>query len=406
MAALLVCTLLLTFLTTLVTTVIAFIVSWITAHFPGQKLLGTILYFAVFLLVMVGAFQLNNVGTLMLQNKDAFDGLLSSWLLPFGLLKQGVAGEMMAVLLLAALSIFPLPRGRLASFPASTKRSSQPFPPGWCGTIYKLGELKAKQARSRPPFRREVKRYFGTPIYFFNTGFGAVTLVVAAAFACFGYRLDRALCRSLCAAGRRDGDGPAGSPVLAIGFFSTTICTTCVSISLEGKTFWILKEAPVSPKAYFISKIAVNLLVAWPSVLFCTVPLGIVYGVDPATLIAAAFVLLALGLLVAVYGLAVNLFFPKMDAPNDTIIVKQSVSALIGALGGWVVLAAAVGGYFLFGKLLPVAGYMAVSGVLFSRPVGSGLGLAVKRRRQTAPAAGLMSVSGKFLSIVLKPIDI
>ena len=156
-----------------------------------------------------------------------------------------------------------------------------------------------------------------------------------------------------------------GLAVLAIGFFSTTICTTCVSISLEGKTFWILKEAPVSPKTYFSSKIAVNLLVAWPSVLLCTVPLGIVYGVDPVTLAASVFVLLALGLLVALYGLAVNLLFPKMDAPNDTIVVKQSVSALIGALGGWVILAAAVGGYFLFGRLMPVAGYMAVWGVLF-----------------------------------------
>ena len=83
------------------------------------------------------------------------------------------------------------------------------------------------------------------------------------------------------------------------------------------------------------------------------------------TLAASVFVLLALGLLVALYGLAVNLLFPKMDAPNDTIVVKQSVSALIGALGGWVILAAAVGGYFLFGRLMPVAGYMAVWGVLF-----------------------------------------
>ena len=362
MAALLICTLLLTFLTTLVTTVIAFIVSWITAHFPGQKLLGTILYFAVFLLVMVGAFQLNNVGTLMLQNKDAFDGLLSSWLLPFGLLKQGVAGDMMAVLLLAALSIFPF-LAVVWLFSSQYKKVLSALSARLVRDDYKLGELKAS-GPFKALFRREVKRYFGTPIYFFNTGFGAVTLVVAAVFGCLFHRSATPYLElfSPLVGGM---EMVCGIAVLAIGFFSTTICTTCVSISLEGKTFWILKEAPVSPKAYFISKIAVNLLVAWPSVLLCTVPLGIVYGVDPATLLAAVFVLLALGLLVAVYGLAVNLFFPKMDAPNDTIVVKQSVSALIGALGGWIILAAAVSGYFLFGKLLPVAGYMAVLGALF-----------------------------------------
>ena len=158
---------------------------------------------------------------------------------------------------------------------------------------YKLGELKAS-GQFMTLFRREVKRYFGTSIYFFNTGFGAVTLVVAAAFACFGYRAAIPYVEAFAplVGGM---EMVCGLAVLAIGFFSTTICTTCVSISLEGKTFWILKEAPVSPKTYFSSKIAVNLLVAWPSVLLCTVPLGIVYGVDPVTLAASVFVLLALG---------------------------------------------------------------------------------------------------------------
>lgn len=362
MAALLVCTLLLTFLTTLITTVIAFAVSWLTAHFPGQKLLGTLLYFAVFILIMVGAFQLNNVGTLLLQNQEAFDNLLSSWLLPFGLMKRGLAGDIAAVLLLAALSVLPF-LAIVWLFSSQYKKVLSALSARTVRNDYKLGELKTS-GQFMTLFHREVKRYFGTSIYFFNTGFGAVTLVVAAAFACFGYRAAIPYVEAFAplVGGM---EMVCGLAVLAIGFFSTTICTTCVSISLEGKTFWILKEAPVSPKTYFSSKIAVNLLVAWPSVLLCTVPLGIVYGVDPVTLAASVFVLLALGLLVALYGLAVNLLFPKMDAPNDTIVVKQSVSALIGALGGWVILAAAVGGYFLFGRLMPVAGYMAVWGVLF-----------------------------------------
>ena len=52
-------------------------------------------------------------------------------------------------------------------------------------------------------------------------------------------------------------------PIAAIvlGFIVATIDTTCISISMEGKTFWIIKEAPVQPRAYFGAKVLLNLLV-------------------------------------------------------------------------------------------------------------------------------------------------
>lgn len=211
MAALLVCTLLLTFLTTLITTVIAFAVSWLTAHFPGQKLLGTLLYFAVFILIMVGAFQLNNVGTLLLQNQEAFDNLLSSWLLPFGLMKRGLAGDIAAVLLLAALSVLPF-LAIVWLFSSQYKKVLSALSARTVRNDYKLGELKAS-GQFMTLFRREVKRYFGTSIYFFNTGFGAVTLVVAAAFACFGYRAAIPYVEAFAPLVGRDGDGlrPGGA---------------------------------------------------------------------------------------------------------------------------------------------------------------------------------------------------
>lgn len=362
MVGLLICTLLLSFLTTMITTVLSFGVSWLAAHFPHHKLFSTVLYFAMFILIMVGAFQLNNVGTLLLANREAFDRVLGSWLLPFGLVMKGVSGDVGAILLLAAIAVIPFLL-IVWLFSSQYKKVLSALAARSVRNDYKLGNLRAS-GQFQSLFRREVKRYFGTTIYFFNTGFGAVVLIVAAVYGCFVHRqvAEYVEVFSQMVGGM---DVLTALAVLAIGFFSTTICTTCVSISLEGKTFWILKEAPVPSKTYFASKIAVNLLVAWPAPLICALSLGIVYGVNPVTLAAAVFVLLALGLLVAVYGLAINLFFPKMDAVNDTVVVKQSASALIGALGGWLILGIAVGGYFLFGKLMPMAGYMAVLGALF-----------------------------------------
>jgi ABC-2 type transport system permease protein len=45
------------------------------------------------------------------------------------------------------------------------------------------------------------------------------------------------------------------------------------------------------------------------------------------------FILTLLASLVAVqFGLLINLKFPKMDAPNDTAVVKQSASAMISIM--------------------------------------------------------------------------
>ena len=62
-------TLLLTFLTTMLTMVIAFVAAFVTSRFPHHAVFSTIVYFAFLLLIMVGSFQISNVGSLLLTNK-------------------------------------------------------------------------------------------------------------------------------------------------------------------------------------------------------------------------------------------------------------------------------------------------------------------------------------------------
>ena len=90
-------TLMLTFLTTMLTMVISFVAAFITSRFPHHSVFSTILYFAFFLLVMIGAFQVSNVGNLLLTNQTGFDRLLNGALLPFGLLKNGLEGNLLSL---------------------------------------------------------------------------------------------------------------------------------------------------------------------------------------------------------------------------------------------------------------------------------------------------------------------
>ena len=195
---------------------------------------------------------------------------------------------------------------------------------------YRLGQLQARSQLSAL-FRKEVRRYFGTSIYFFNTGFGAVMVLIAAVYAAFMREKAAPYIELM---GGMETVVPLG--VLALGFFIATINTTCVSISIEGRTLWILKEAPVDVKSLFGSKVMVNLLVSWPSSIISVLVIGIAYGVDAWTLVTSILVLMAMGLFIALMGLWLNLLLPKMDAVNDAMVVKQSASAVVGVFAGWV----------------------------------------------------------------------
>lgn len=112
--------------------------------------------------------------------------------------------------------------------------------------------------------------------------------------------------------------------------------TTATSISLEGKNWWIVKTLPLSAKAVMDAKILMNLLLMLPFYLVSEVLL--ILALRPGILdILWLFLIPAVIILFScVYGLAVNLHFPVMDWENEASIVKQSLSATLGGMGGFV----------------------------------------------------------------------
>lgn len=351
-------TLLLTFLATMVTMVLSFIAAFVTSRFPNHSVFSTIIYFAFLLLVMAGSFQISNVGGLMLTNKEKFDGILGSALLPFGLLKKGLDGDLLALGLLVIVSVVPFLL-LVWIFSSRYKQVLSALASRIVRNDYRLGALSARGQFSAL-FSREVKRYFGCSIYLFNTGFGAVLLLVGAIYGAVMYSKAEPYLQLM-------GGMKVVVPIaaIALGFIVATIDTTCVSISLEGKTFWIIKEAPIQPRTYFGAKVLLNLLIAWPATIISCLVLGIAYRVAPWTIISLTVALLSLALLIALGGLCINLFFPRMDAPNDTIVVKQSASAFIGVFGGWVPLGVACLGYLPAGKVMDFEIYCLICTVVF-----------------------------------------
>ena len=123
------------------------------------------------------------------------------------------------------------------------------------------------------------------------------------------------------------------APLMASTFMALSSTTAC-SISLEGRSLWLAKSAPVKAMTIFHSKLGVNLTVTLPAVFVN----GLLLMGALKTSFADGLLLLTLpaayALFVSLAGLVVNLRYPFLDWLTETQPVKQSAATLITLLIG------------------------------------------------------------------------
>ncbi|MEF9970340.1 MAG: hypothetical protein RR759_07775 [Ruthenibacterium sp.] len=350
---LLISVLFLPLLPTLLATVFGYVIAFFSARLRRKALITNLLTFGLFGLMMLVSFQINKLGAILLQNMDKFSKILDTWLLPFGLFRRGLEGNLFALVgFLVCLVPFLL---ITYFFSTRYKKILTGLASHATRSDYKLQNVKA-QSQFAALFRKEAGRYFGTPVYLMNTGIGALMMIFAAIAGVFMRSTVQIFIAQM-------GGIEAVFPIFSIALclMLATICSTCVSISLEGKTLWILKEAPIMPATLFAAKIGVNLAVSW-SASFITLLIVTLTYAPPLIVMAKFFLLtLALSLFVALSGLMVNLLLPKMDGASDTLVVKQSASSLIGILGGTAVVGVGALLYINLNKWLRLGDFFVLS---------------------------------------------
>ena len=195
---------------------------------------------------------------------------------------------------------------------------------------YQMESLKKESVLSAL-YKREFKRYFSSSIYVTNTIIGPIMAVIFAA-AVLGVGVDQI----------QQGLGiplniKGVIPFLLAGIFSI-MTTTSTSISMEGKEWWIVKSLPVKTKDLLDSKILLNLSLFLPFYLVAEVLLTIALKPDLIELLWQLVVPVIMILFSCIFGITVNLKMPVFDWENEVVIVKQSASAMIGGLGGLVII--------------------------------------------------------------------
>lgn len=170
----------------------------------------------------------------------------------------------------------------------------------------------------------ELNRFTANPMYMMNSGMGAVLALLLSVAAIFkGADI-------LGAFAEPDlGISLAGIFAVALSFCISMNCVSAASISLDGKTLWLLKSLPTPPETILTAKAGAHFIVSAvpliPSVIICAV-------ISHASPLQAAAILvfpISVITLTAFWGVVINLRFPKFDWISEMQAIKQSASIMI-----------------------------------------------------------------------------
>ena len=134
---------------------------------------------------------------------------------------------------------------------------------------------------------------------------------------------------------------------------------TAPSISLEGKSLWLLQSLPVEPWKIFRAKIKMQLLLTGLPMLLCIVCMAVVYPLHLMQLLILLSFAGSYVLLIALAGLFFGVKMPTLTWTNEIMVIKQGAPVMITLFGGFGYMVLLFVGFMLLpGWKLGFCGYM------------------------------------------------
>ncbi|MDO4565303.1 MAG: hypothetical protein Q4C04_06785 [Clostridia bacterium] len=315
------------------------LVSAALSKFKYKNALNTASQMLFVLLVMVLAFTMNSVSENMSDIAKVFSDRLGG-IYPLSIMFAEALhdGNIQGELILIGVSL--LCGGLFGAFvmgffkPLCTRMQA----------VYRNRSFNLKRLEGRGKLRalymREWKQYTSSTLYFVNTGFSSILLVLGILYvAFFGKNTLQPIVTML--QDYQSFFAPVLASVMAWLFGMSS--STCASISIEGKTLWLSKHLPIRANDWLRSKILVGLTLPVPTALIATVTITITLGLPAIVALQIIALLMPLIYFFTVLGLWINLKNNRFDWKNEVEVVKSGAPVLILMLCG------------MAGTLIPIA---------------------------------------------------
>ena len=188
--------------------------------------------------------------------------------------------------------------------------------------------------------KKELNRFINSPVFVTNASFGLVLYILGCILITVKFDSIAEMFTQIDSSISLDYI-KGYLPVIFFGFICFTSFMTSITssmISLEGKSFTILKSLPIKSYKIVKSKILSALIIMFPIILIGNVIIFTRFSFDLLNIILILFASVLLPLIAETIGIIVNLKYPKMDAKNDTEVVKQSMSSSISVFIGMAII--------------------------------------------------------------------
>ena len=210
--------------------------------------------------------------------------------------------------------------------------------------------------------KKEFNRFMNSTVFITNAGFGLVLFLIGCILIVVKYN---SFIEMLTSESSMISTQLIQSymPVIILGlicFASFMTSITSSMISLEGKSFSILKSLPIRPYIIIQSKVLTAILIMIPCIVIGDIIIFIRFQFQLLTIFLLLMASIILPLLSETIGIIINLKYPKMDAKNDTEVVKQSMSSAISVLSGMILF-----GLTVFGLVKAIEANWSTNLILF-----------------------------------------
>ncbi|MBN2540141.1 MAG: hypothetical protein JXB08_01305 [Bacilli bacterium] len=313
---------------------VSLLIARLTAKMRHTNIINIVLLFVVFLGIMYGSFSLNfgdNLNPLL--NQQDFMDALGSIYPPITWFVGAVNSHNVLDLLFllasnaAVLVIFVYAIQKLVT---STNQRAM--------SKVTRKNNKAAVAKQRSIIgsiaAKETKTFFNTTIYALNIGFGPVIMIILGVASIF--YADNI--QNYFATEMGLNFGMEIIILILLGFSLSMVYSTAVSLSLEGKQFWILRSLPIKPKTVMYGKMLFNIYLGLPAAVITTLMFSYAIKLSFLTTMMILLFVVSLSLMVTVFGAIINLYVPKFEFRNPTEVVKQSAGAMFALFGSWIIL--------------------------------------------------------------------
>ncbi|MCQ2514960.1 MAG: hypothetical protein MJ089_07730 [Ruminococcus sp.] len=176
---------------------------------------------------------------------------------------------------------------------------------------------------------KELGYFLSMPGYIMNGGFGTIAIIL---FGIFLIIKGNPFPQELLGITPATTSYPAAMIICSITAMCVVNDATASGISLEAKTLWIIKTAPVDFMKLFIAKSLLSPIITIPGILFAVISSTFAIDVNVTDIIFMILIPTASAIFAGLYGICINLILPRFDWSSEIIIIKQSGSVIITIL--------------------------------------------------------------------------